>query len=794
MMRRSPAVTAVAMLSLALGIGASTAIFTVFDALLLKPLPVDRPDTLRTTETIARIGAGAAKKSFSLPYEFFQALQRDDSVFSEVLAFTIGNEPVLSDGTRVLPTTGGAIFVSTNYFSMLKVRPQAGRLFQPDDGPESLQAVVLGDRYWRQQFAADPDIVGRSIHVNGTAATIIGVTPSEFFGLTVGRAPDFYMPIVPASPGGAVFGVQIVGRVQPGMTDPEARDRLTAFLQSQQPVAANRPALTVEVLPLETGLSTTRALFGKPLSALMAMVVLLLIVACTNVATILLARGAARRVEISIRSAIGAGRMRLFRQLTTEGAVLVVCGGALGVVLAHWTVDLLLRLLQLVDASLAVNAVLDARVLLFTALACGVAVFVAAVVPAIHALRASSGAVLRERSEPSHSSRRPGGSYVVIQVAVSLTLVAASGLLARTLYSLVTIDAGFNPHRVAVVSVAPGARGYERERLTQYYEDLSVRLRAMPGVEAASMSQFSFLTTARTTGTIDVPGFTPATDDDRWVQVYQVGAQFLGALAIPIVKGHDFTDADLTATPTAIAINTMVARRFFGDENPIGRSIFGDARREYRVIAVVADGRYNTLRDVNGPVIFVPYTARLRERMTYTVRLSPTTGESESAALQRVLAEVRTLDPLVPAPGERLQALIDRSLGQERLLVVIAGFFAAAALLLLALGLYGVIGFWVTARTGEIGIRLALGARRSQVIWDVLRRPAALVLIGTTLGSVMTLAGARLAGSLLFGLSPQDPLTLAAATTFLVAVAALAAIVPARRASRVDPIVALRCD
>ena len=322
---------------------------------------------------------------------------------------------------------------------------------------------------------------------------------------------------------------------------------------------------------------------------------------------------------------------------------------------------------------------------------------------------------------------------------------------------------------------------------------MTERLRQLPDADAATLAQFSFLTTARTTRTVDVPGFTPATDADRWVQVYQVGGQFFRTMGIPILEGRDFVDAHLTATPIAVAINAMAARRYFGEASAIGRSIHGDARRELRVIAVVADGRYNTLRDSTGALIFVPYSQRLRERMTYAGPFQGVDDEPEVASVQRLLAEVRAFDPLVPARGETLRDLIDKSLGQERFLTVLASFFAATAMLQLALGLYGVIGFSVTERTEEIGVRLALGARPGQVVWSILRRPIAHVMTGIALGALLTVVGARLVASVLFNLSPSDPATLTAAAVFMITVAPLAAAVPARRASQVDPL-ALRCD
>jgi predicted permease len=784
-------VTAVAIVSLALGIGASTTIFTLFDKLLLAPLPVDRPHQLRTTESVLRIGERLAKSTNTVPYRMFQSLQEDDSIFSETLAFSAVAEPVVTDGTRSLHSPNGGLLVSSNYFSMLGLRAQIGRLFQPADGPSIDQGVVLADRFWRNELAGDAQVVGRSLRIDGVSRTVLGVAPREFFGLTVGRAPDFYMPIVPMAALGPGPGVQIVGRLSPGLQDTEAAERLTAFTRAHGAFKPDQPQPRVQVWSLETGLSTARGQFLKPLLMLMAMVILLLIVACANVATLLLSRGSSRRVEMSIRSAIGAGHARLIRQLATEGAVLVASGALLGIVLASWGTGAFLRVMQFVDATLAVDVALDFRVLVFTAAACAVAVLLAAVIPAIVVGRAASVTLVTDRNPRTASNRRLG-PFIVVQVAVSLTLVVAAGLLMRTLQGLGTVDVGFNPDRVALVSVVPGARGYLGARLAAYYEQLSDRLRQLPGVSGASLAQFSFLTESSTSGTVDVPGYSPATDGDRWVQVYQVGAQFFSTMGIPILEGHDFTDADLSATPRAIAISASAARRYFGESSAIGRAVYGDQRQEFQVIAVVADGRYNTLRDRNGAIVFVPYAVRLRDRMTYAVRLAGPGGTNDAAMLERVLSEARALDPLVPIRVETLNAVVERSLGQERLLAVITTSFAVTALILLALGLYGVIGFSVTERTEEIGVRLALGARPTAVAWTILRRPFVLVLIGIGLGGALAQAGARLVSGILYGLGPSDPLTLGAAITFMIGVAVVAAAVPTRRATQVDPLRALR--
>jgi predicted permease len=366
-------------------------------------------------------------------------------------------------------------------------------------------------------------------------------------------------------------------------------------------------------------------------------------------------------------------------------------------------------------------------------------------------------------------------------------------LLARTLYTLTTIDAGFTSDGVVLAAVNPGARGYDRTAVQSYFTRTLEKLRQLPGVEHVSLVQFSFLTGARTTGSFTVPGFVPSSDEDQLVQVFQVGPEFFATMRIPILNGRDFLDSDMTGAAQAVAINETAARRFFGTRDPVGMVITNPSTgRQLQVIAVVKDGRYNSLREPASVVIFVPYASAGRVRMTYVLRMVGNTPATRD--LQRVESEVRTIDPLVPLQVETLDAVVARSLGQERMIASIAGFFAVVALLLLALGLYGLMAYWVTARTAEIGVRLALGAQRSQVIWNVVRRPLFLILVGVLIGITVTIASARFVSHLLFGLVPEDPATLAAAMLFLIGVAVVASVFPARRATRIDPVVALRCE
>ena len=799
MLARTPGFTIVAVLSLSLGIGANTAIFTLFDAVLLKPLPVDRPEQLRTTNMVVRLNGRGIKSTDTVSYRFYHALRSDPGVFSDLIAFAPLVEPDVTEGEAIRRTPGGGLFVSPDYFTVLGVRPQLGRVFDPEADRGATDRIVLGDGFWRRELGSDPAVVGRTITVNTARFTVIGVAPPGFFGLTLGRVPDLFLPLDALSmsqPGVLTLGdptnwtVHVAGRLRPGVSDSMAAERLTALREAREPNKPNQPPWIVEIVSIDTGLSDVRARFVQPLTVLLVMVALLLVIGCANVATMLLSRASARKTEIVIRTAIGAGHGRLLRQLATESVLLVAAAAALGVVFAWSTLGLLLSLMQAVQPSLVLDLAIDRRVLLFTVIVSAAAAVIAGLAPAFHAVRINAGSVLKDRRESGAGGRvgRLDRPFVVAQVALSLSLVAAAGLLARTLHSLTTVDAGFATDRVVLATVNPGSRGYKEIALRRYFEELLTRLRAAPGVEMVTLMQFSLLIDGKTTGTLNVPGFTPASEDERFVQVYQVGPQFFATLGMSIVEGRDFTDEDMIATPQPIALNETAARRYFPGTSAVGRMV-GTAPHQSRIIAVVRDARYNTLRDQSAAVEFYPYSRAGRGRMTFAVKVA-----SEASGTQTIERVIRELGPLVPAQMTTLDAVVSRSLGQERLLAVIAAFFGATALLLLSLGLYGVMAFWVSERTSEIGVRMALGAQRSRLVLGVLRRPLTFVLVGILIGIGLTFLGSRLIASFLFGLSPQDPLTILGAALLLVAVACVAGVIPARRASRVDPVVALRCE
>lgn len=804
MARRHPAFTTTAVLSLALGIGASSAIFSIFDALLLKGLSVARPHELRVTTQVVTIGGRIRKSTATMSFDWFQNVPAQAGVFADVLAFADLQDAVLDVGDHEIRASGGALFVTPNYFSALGVVPRVGRVFHVGDTAQSASPtpIVLSHHFWTRHFGGGPSVVGRQLRINGMPSVVVGVAPSGFFGLTIGRVPDAFLPLsamslaqpgLPLLTNPANWRVHVVGRLKTGTDESLAAERLMTLTEIPRLAGTGleQPKWVIRLLPLETGLSDLRARFVRPLSALMTMVSLLLVIAATNVATMLISRTSARRTEMVIRTTMGAGRGRVMRQLAAEALLLAAVAGALGVLFAKLATSALVALLPPGTGQLPLGAGPDWRVLLFTSAASIGAALLAGIAPAVLTLRVDLTASLRERWRRSSTPavRHLSNPFVVIQVAVVVILVIASGLLARTLMGLSAVDPGFKPEHMIFATVSPGDRDYRDARLDEYYRALLDRLRQAPGVVDASVLQMPLLTRNRTTGTLEVPGFSPATEDERWVQVFQVGPRFFQTLGMTLVEGRDFADTDVAGTGLVAAINQSAARRYFGDASPLGRTVHSD--RDFEIVAVVRDARYNSLREEPVPALFVPYASvRRRASMIFAIR----TEGNDTAALGTIATVVRERDPLVPFEIMPFTEIVRASVAQERLLAALSTFFAGAAVLLLMIGLYGIMAFWVTERTPEIGVRLALGARPAQVGWAVLLQPIRLALVGIAVGIPIIVAIARASAAFLFGLTPQDPLTIALATLLVLGVAAAAGALPARRATKVDPIAALRCE
>jgi predicted permease len=847
MLRRNPGFAAVAVLTLGLGIGANTAIFSLIDAVLLKRLPVIQPEKLAL---LRHADSRATVTPFA--YHTYKQFRDQNQVFSGVLAYHSLRLTVGVDG-QPEPAVAGQL-VSGNYYSVLGVQAALGRTIVPDDdrAPGESPVCVISYNYWRRRFASDQAIVGKTIHLGGAPFTIIGVTPSEFFGLEVGSALDISVPLMmqqQVMPGIRSFidsnfsAFTVMGRLRPGVTMPQAHASLSVLYQQIVAEYAarggkrSRESWLEEKLVLESGeqgQSELRRQFSRPLLVLMIVVALVLLVACANVAGLLLARAVARRREIAIRMALGVSRPRLIRQLLTESVLLGGLGGLLGLLFAYWGTRLLLPLLSQGEIPTQLNLSPDLRVLTFTIVVAVLTGVLFGVAPAFLATRVDMNSALKQDAPglATGSGSRGvalgfGKLFVVSQVALSLLLLIGAGLFVRSLQKLQLVDAGFARENVLVLKLEPIKSFDKTPELAARYNELLRRVEALPGVQVASlvgyspMSRREWLVMGQRPEEISlmaIEGYTPQPRENMELATMQVYPNSFAALGVPLLAGRDFGPQDIQKwdpglrctrevtspgappPPTRVGIiNESMARRFFGSENPIGRR-FGFARFGWcgpeqtgwiEIIGVVKDVKYTSLRNEGRAMYYLPFsqTPTGRGQMTLVVR---TAGDSTTVAAA-VRREARLHDPQMPMfEVETLATQVAASLREERLVALLSSGFGLLALLLSCLGLYGILSYAVAQRTKEIGIRMALGAVRRDVLWLVLRDALRLVLLGAALGIPAALAAARLVASQLFGVSAADPVALGLATLLLLAVAAVAGYLPARRAVRVDPLVALR--
>ena len=819
MLAKNPGFTAVAVLTLALGIGANTAIFSLMNALLLKSLPVKNPEQLVLLGSRGSSGA----TDYSFYYPVYRALGDQSQFFTDLAAFSPADLNVTVDGAPE-PMVPGQL-VSGGYFSVLGVSALAGRSITVDDDrvPGGHPVAMISYGYWKRHFALAPSVIGRVIQIDGTPFTIIGVTPPEFFGVEVGSAPDITVPlmmqpqVMPADenwlvrPINVVNWLRVVGRLRPGVTEKQALAGMGVVYQRiMEDEAAKIDAEWAEswraerlvLAPGSRGLSGLRQQFSEPLFILMTLVGLVLLIACANVANLLLARAAARQKEIAVRLAIGAGRWRLIGQLLVESGLLAILSGACGSMLASWGGSALVSFLSIGRSAIVLDLSPDLHILLFTAAVALSTGLLFGLVPAMRASHLDLTPALKARAgnliEGDH--RLPVGKVLVIfQVALSLPLLIGAGLFVRSLRNLNSRDAGFNRESVLVVRVEPKGsdqkHGPTAIRLNHIYQDLQDRVEAIPGVLSASLAGTNPTTAINPNGTIR----TPSGQEVGFGKV-QVYPRYFRTLDLPILAGRDFTPADMVENaPYVAVISETLARRAFPNESPIGKRFEceGHDRPLCEIIGVVADARYSNLRGDAPAVAYQPFLQRNtgRGQMVLHVRI----WGRNAGITERVRQEVQAIDKALPAfQIQTLATEVDAALIQERLVATLSSFFGFLALVLAAIGLYGLMAYAVAQRTNEIGIRMALGAQHGDVVRMVLRDTLFLVLLAVAIGVPVALAVARLASSLisdlLFGLKATDPVTIVLATVLMVAVALFAAYIPARRATKVDPMVALRYE
>ena len=828
-MRRSPVFAVTAVASLALAIGAAVSVFSLADALMLRRLPVRAPGELvlfrwssgpqMVFESLSGTGeqssTGLSSTSFSkLAFDTMRA-QLSDRV--DMFAFAdLYRANLALDGT---PESASAQMVSGNYFDTLGLTPAAGRLLTAaDDRADAAPAAVLGYDVWTRRFGASPDVIGRPLVLNGVSFTVAGVLPRGFHGtLQVGQVCDvmvplaFYAPLThgmgePADPNH--WWVLMMGRLEAGASIGTLQPVADAMLK--QTVASAKPNLPADALPRlsvepgDRGQAEVRGSLVEPLKIMAGVVAIVLLVACANVANLLLARGKARARELAVRCAIGAARMRIVRQLLTEGLLIGAVASVLGLVAAQWITSALLPAVA-ADAELELTFDVDGRVLTFTwllTLLCSVAF---SLVPALRSAdpRITNGLQDGTRGAVG-GSRRFGasGTLVVVQVALSVLLVTAAALLAASADKLQRIPPGFDPANVLTFSVDTALNGYNGTKSKAFFDSALDRLRALPGVLGASVSSHplvansSWLTVARPAGTpAPPPDSAEAQKFAATHQAYllQVDEDFLATMRMPLLRGRSWSRSDADGAPLVAVINAALARQLFGTEDVVGRRLhigLSD-KADVEVVGVVANAVYTSLRRQNAPILYRPYRQGPVRGGTFEIR----TAGDPVALTASAREALRAIDPTLPIFNVRtLNEQMLHSIRQDRLFAKLAVMLGALALTLSAIGLYGLLAYAVTRRTPEIGVRMALGAERTHVRWMVVRQSLVLVGIGLALGVPAAAASSRFLEAMLFGLEPRDARALAAAAAVMLLVSLAATYAPARRASRIDPLTALRAE
>jgi len=819
MLLKNPGFTLVAILTLALGIGANAALFSLVDALLLRTLPVRQPGQLALFK---RVEAGN-RMIYDLPYSMFERLRNQPQVFSEVAANWLIERAETADSPGVDPGQVRVGMASGNYFSTLGVQAALGRTFTLDDNraPGGHPVAVISHGYWERRFALAPDIIGRTLALAGVNYTVIGVTPRGFTGEWVGRPADLWVPfmmasqVMPEVPGGpSRFPALIIGRLNPGVTIAQAQAASQLIYQQglleeqganltpqqRQFIAQRR----VELESAAMGYSAQRQALAQPLQLLAGLVGLALLAVCANVASLLLARSAAREREMAVRQALGAHRLRIARQLLTESLLLAALGGALGLLFAVWGSKLLAPALSagplsagVEDNSLSLDLRLDGRLVACAAALCLLVSVLFGLAPALRSSKVALTSALKGRNAVGGRGRFfLGKALVVAQVALSLALLVGAGLLARTLRNLRTQDVGFDRENLLLVWAAPVRTGRDVPALADFAQAVQSRLSSLPGVRSASVSNGGVLDGSVTSGrsnseTLSFQGQAPK--PGLVTKALAVTPGFFATVGTPLIAGRDFTERDSAEAPQVAILNETMARFFFGNENPLGKrfSAMGAPGFPIEIVGVVKDAKLGTPRDQRGAWYF-PYRQNARFLRLNWLIAARATGQPLALA-PSVRKALRELDPNLPVlKVTNLTGQLDYALAQERLIATLSAFFGALAALLSSLGLYGVISYTVARRANEIGVRLALGATPFSVLRMVLRESLWLALGGVALGVPASLAVTRLISSRLFGVSPTDPLTLALAVLLMLMVAACAALHPARRAASVDPMVALR--
>lgn len=820
-LRHNPGFAVIVILMLALGIGANTAIFTLVDAVLLRTLPVRDPHELVTIGDPSRTSSfsySTSPQTSLISYPLYQELRADTSVVHGLVASGLAMRTnVLVDSTDEEPDRARGRFVSGNYFSTLGIGAVAGRTLDAaaDAAIGGAPEVTISYAYWQRRFHGDRSAVGRVIRINGNPMTIVGVTPESFTGEIVGAPIDIWLPVTMMdvlNPNSHVLEdrnahfLLLIGRRRAGVSLAAAREAITTQVRRRFGEHLNKDTSPEDVRTLHVyvsdgsrGLSRVRATFGAPLLTLMAGVGVLLLIVCANVANLLLARSVARAREMTVRVAIGAGRFRIVRQLMTEALVLALLGAAGGLALAWYGSRLLLTLASSGPDAMPI-AVLDLPVLGFTVLASVLAVALFGLAPSLSASRIDLASAMRShaRSVTGSGLGRRGRRFslgqllIAGQVALSLVLLVGSALLVRSLQQIQRVDTGLDRDHLLIVILDKMARGYTGERTANLTRELTDRIARIPGVQAVSFSENGIFSGSESATSVQVAGFVARTAEDSTANYDHVGPGYVRAIGGHLLQGREFGPEDVAGSERVAMINQSMAAHYFGAGSPLGRYLRFDDSIAVRIVGVVGDIRDHSLDGSPTRRFYLPYQQPMYEEPGALVLAVRTSGDPALAQLP-VRAAVRAADPLLSVENARpLSVLIARSIQAERVLARVSSGFGFLALLLASLGLYGVLTYAITRRTGEIGLRVALGAQRSAVVRMVLSDALRLVAVGGVFGVPLAIGGARLLSSQLHGIEAIDPVAMTVALSILLASALAAAMIPALRASKVEPLTALR--
>jgi macrolide transport system ATP-binding/permease protein len=798
---KNPGLTAVIVLSLALGIGANISVFSFVNAFLLRPLPVKDPDQL-----VALYSGDSDHPYGGISYLNFLEYRQQNDVFSDMIAFWRMAPVNLSSDGRTERVWGSV--VSGNYFSLLGVKTALGRTFLPEEDrtPGSHPVAVLSHDLWQRHFGSDPSLIGKAIKLNGHSFTVVGVAPKNFKGTTVGLSSDIWIPlmmqaqVMPAWDllnNRGIHLLFVVARLKPGVTLDQARASMNVLaLRVEQAHPSQSSRWTATLVPIsKVDPEFDRSLFSVA-GLLMALVGLVLLLSCTNVATLQLARASVRQRELSIRIAIGASRLRLIRQLLTESALLSLLGGAVGLILAFWTTDLLsvFKLPYFVPISLDLK--LEARVLTFALVLSVLAGILFGLAAALHSSRLGYTNPLR--GEPVKTSLKPWklglhSLLVIAQTSISVVLLVVAGLFVRSFRNAQATNPGFNPNNVLAMSFDPKLDGYSDAQSTIFYRQLVERVSALAGAQSVSLARMAPLDLMRLWSEVAAEGqLRRAEGSNLMVSTNSVTPRYFETLGIPLLFGRDFSEHDSNEAPRVAIVNEAMAHHLWPGQDPVGKRILcGDNRLE--VVGVVKNGMYENWGKEVRPYMFTPL-AQNDEAMDFPLTLLLRTTRDAKDMVVTVRSQVVSLDGNLAFDIKSMTEQIHRTLSLPRMGALLTGMFGSLGLVLAVVGIYGLISYTATRSTHEIGVRMALGAELRDVLKLMLTQGIVLTVTGLIIGLAASLSVTRLLSNLLFGVTTNDSVTFVFVPAFLIAAALLASYVPARRAAKVDPMVALRYE